>query len=355
MIRVVVAEDSLTVREFLVEILEGDPGIRVVGQAKNGAEAVELATQLKPDLVTMDVHMPVMDGFEATKEIMVKAPTPILIVSSSVSGREVELSLNAMRAGALMVVSKPDNPHATRFDGRREQLLTMVKAMAQVKVVRQWASQAHPVRPASARRVAAPGVPVRLVAVAASTGGPAALQRILAALPGDFAVPILVVQHIATGFVGGLAEWLSASCTFRVKVAEHGEPLVKRTVFLAPDDRHLGVSPDARVMVTDAPPVDRFRPSGTYLFASAAQAYGASVAAVILTGMGRDGVEGLYAVKAAGGRVLAQDEPSSVVYGMPGEAVAAGVVDAILAVDEIAQHLAELIAGGNHVDAYPRR
>ncbi len=353
MIRVVVAEDSLTVREFLVEILESDPEIRVVGQATNGAEAVELATRLKPDLVTMDIHMPVMDGYEATKEIMVRAPTPILIVSSSVSGREVELSLNAMRAGALMVVSKPDNPHATRFDGRREELLTMAKAMAQVKVVRRWAPQPRPV-PAPARRVA-PGVPVRLVAVAASTGGPAALQRILAALPGDVAVPILVVQHIATGFVGGLADWLSASCTIRVKVAEHGEPLIKGTVFLAADDRHLGVSPDARVMVTDAPPVNGFRPSGTYLFASAAQAYGASVAAVILTGMGRDGVEGLHAVKGAGGRVFAQDEPSSVVYGMPGEAVAAGVVDAILAVDEIAQHLAELIAGGNHGDAYPRR
>lgn len=354
MIRVVVAEDSLTVREILVEILESDPEIRVVGQAKNGAEAVELTTRLKPDLVTMDVHMPVMDGFEATKEIMVQAPTPILIVTSSASGREVELSLNAMRAGALMVVAKPDNPQSERFGGRRDGLAAMAKAMAQVRVVRRWAPQSRPLRPASAPRMA-PGAPVRLVAVAASTGGPAALLRILSSLPGDFAVPILVVQHIATGFVAGLAEWLSASCNLRVKVAEPGEPLLKRTVFLAPDDRHLGVSPDARVMVTDAPAVNGFRPSGTYLFASAAQGYGATVAAVILTGMGRDGVEGLKAVKAAGGRVLAQDEPSSVVYGMPGEAVAAGVVDAVLAVDEIARHLAELVAGGNHVDAHPRR
>ncbi len=354
MIRIVVAEDSLTVRELLVEILESDAEIKVVGQAKNGTEAVELATRLRPDLVTMDVHMPVMDGFAATKEIMVQAPTPILIVSSSVSGRDVELSLNAMRAGALMVIAKPDDPQSTRFDGRREELVAMAKAMARVKVVRRWASEPRAVQPVPARPLP-PGAPVRLVAVAASTGGPAALQRILSALPRDFAAPIVVVQHIATGFVAGLADWLSASCNLRVKVAEHGEPLLQRTVFLAPDNRQLGVGPDGQAVVADAPSVNGFRPSGTYLFAAAARAYGAAAAAVILTGMGNDGVEGLKGVKAAGGRVLAQDEASSVVYGMPGEAVAAGVVDAVLGIDEVAPRLVELVAGGSHVDARPRR
>jgi two-component system chemotaxis response regulator CheB len=193
------------------------------------------------------------------------------------------------------------------------------------------------------------------VAVAASTGGPAALQRILAALPRDFAAPILVVQHMARGFVEGVATWLGASCDLRVKVATHGEPLLGRTVFLAPDDRHLGVGPDGLLLLADAQPVGGFRPSGTYLFRSAAQAYGASLAAVILSGMGSDGVEGLKAVKAAGGLVLAQDEASSVVFGMPGEAVAAGVVDAVLAVEQIGPRLAELVAGGNDADARPRR
>src|ERR1051325_6422414 len=330
MIRVVVAEDSLTVRELLVAILESDPEIRVVGQAKNGAEAVELTTRLKPDLVTMDVHMPVMDGFDATKEIMVRVPTPILIVSSSAGGRDIDLSFNAMRAGALMVIAKPDNPQATRLDSGEDGFVAMVKAMARVKVVRRWANQPRAARPRPVRRVA-PGASIRLVAMAASTGGPAALPRILAALPGDFSVPILVVAHLATGFVGGVSEWLSASCNLRVKVAEHGEPLLVRTVFLAPDERQVGVGRDGRVQVVDAPPVNGFRPSGTYLFASAAQAYGASVAAVILTGMGSDGVEGLRAVKAGGGGVLAQDEASSVVYGMPGEAGAGGGVGGGLA------------------------
>jgi len=248
MIRVLVAEDSLTVRELLVEILQSDPEIVVVGQAKNGAEAVQLAVQLKPDLITMDAQMPIMDGFAATKEIMVVAPTPILIVSSSASGAEVDLSLNAMRAGALIVSPKPDNPRSDRFNGRRDELLAMVKAMAQVKVVRRWGPRPStpPTRPPSLGTEGG-----QLVAIAASTGGPAALQRILSDLPGDFPVPLLVVQQISTGFVDGLAHWLSSSCNLQVKVAEPGEPLAKRTVYLAPDRRHLGVSTGGRAVVAD--------------------------------------------------------------------------------------------------------
>ena len=353
MIRVVVAEDSPTVRALLVEILQSDPEIKVVGQATNGVEAAELTARLKPDLVTMDVHMPVMDGFAATKEIMVHTPTPILIVSSSVSGNDVELSLNAMRAGALMLVRKPEDPQSARFDGLRDELVDMAKAMAQVKVVRRWPAGAPgtlatpPLRPLRTR-------PIQLVAVAASTGGPAALQQILAALPRDFPAPILAVQHLATGFVPGLAAWLDMSCNLHVKVAEDGEPLAPRTVFLAPDDRHLGVRAGGRVLVVDAPPVGGFRPSGTYLFTSVAQLYGRSVAAVILTGMGNDGVAGLKNVNAAGGLVLAQDEASSVVYGMPREAVAAGVVDAVLTPDEIAARLRDAVAAPTE-DRSPRK
>jgi len=354
-IRVVVAEDSPTARQLLVEILESDPEIRVVGQASHGAEAVELASGLRPDLITMDVNMPVMDGLEATKQIMAKAPTPILIVSSSENGREVEFSLNAMRAGALMVVAKPDDPRSMRFEGRRAELLAMAKAMAGVKVVRRWAPQPARTVGLPPTRPRAQGGSIRLVAIAASTGGPAALQRIFTALPRDFTVPILVVQHIATGFVGGLADWLLASCGLLVKVAEPGEPVREGTVFLAPDGRHLGIGKDALVMLSDAPPLKGFRPSGTFLFESAAGAYGASLAALILTGMGSDGVEGLKAVKAAGGLVLAQDEASSVVFGMPREAILAGVADTVLGVDQIAPHLMELVTGGNHADARPRR
>jgi two-component system chemotaxis response regulator CheB len=187
------------------------------------------------------------------------------------------------------------------------------------------------------------GAPARLVAVAASTGGPAVLQHLFSALPGDFVAPIVAVQHIAAGFVEGLATWLNASCDLRVKVAEPGEPLTGRMVYLAPDDRHLGVSTDGRAVISDAAPVNGFRPSATHLFESAGQAYGAGLVAVILTGMGSDGVDGLRLVKARGGRVLAQDQASSVVYGMPREAVAAGVVDVVLAVDELAPWLLNVV------------
>lgn len=356
MIRVVVAEDSSTVRELLVGILELDPEIRVIGQAKDGAEAVELVASLKPDLVTMDVHMPVMDGFEATKQIMIRAPTPIVIVSSSTSQREVELSLNAMRAGALTAVGKPDNPGSSEFETRSAHLVSTIKAMAQVKVVRRWA---HPPLGTRAARGSRPGTAAatRLVAVAASTGGPAVLQQILSSLSGDFPVPIVVVQHVAVGFVAGLADWLNGSCNLHVKVAEQGERLERRTVYFAPDGLHLGVSGDARVALADSPPVNGFRPSGTYLFESAARAYGSALVAVILTGMGTDGVAGLRAVKSAGGRVIAQDEASSVVYGMPGEAVRSGVADTVLPIEEIAVHLTQLSGGGaaNDASTHPRR
>ena len=343
MIRVLVAEDSVTVREMLVAILTSDPEIAVVAQASNGAEAVELAKQFRPDLITMDVHMPVLDGLAATKEIMIRAPTPILIVSSSSSAQEVDLALNAMRAGALMVVPKPENPLADDFNGRRTQFVALVKSMAAVKVVRRWDRSSGRVRP-PAVSVPPSGAQVRLVTIGASTGGPMALQLILSGLPGDFPVPIVVVQHIAAGFTPGLADWLSASSDLRVKVADAGESLAAHTVYLAPDGRHTGVTREGRVALVDAPPVGGLRPSATHLFASAAQTFGSSVAAVILTGMGSDGVEGLSAVKAAGGRVLAQDEASSVVYGMPREAVVAGAVDTVLPLDAIAPYLVKLVA-----------
>jgi two-component system chemotaxis response regulator CheB len=339
MIRVMVVEDSPTVRALMVEILESDPEIDVIGQATHGAEAVEMTQRLRPDLITMDIHMPVMDGFTATKHIMAQAPTPIIIVSSSTSGPDVEHSLNAIQAGALMLLPKPDNPASARFDYRRNELVTMAKAMASVKVVRRWGST--PVAPLVRQKPH--GGAIRIVAIAASTGGPAALHRILSSLPRGFRVPIMVVQHITSGFIGGLADWLRSSCPLDVSVAEHGEELRPGHVYLAPDMRHLGVSSTGRVAISDEAPRHGFRPSGDYLFESVASAYGSAVAGIVLTGMGSDGVDGLRAVKAAGGHVLAQDEASSIVYGMPKEAVAAGVVDAVLSLDDMAPRLVHLL------------
>jgi two-component system chemotaxis response regulator CheB len=343
MIRVLIAEDSKTVRQLLVSILTAEPEFQVVGEASNGVEAVELAQRLRPDVISMDIHMPVLDGFEATKEIMSLAPTPIVIVTSRAAHGDVELSLDATRAGALHVLRTPDSPGAPDFAARRAEFVSMLRAMAAVKVVRRRTITAAPRVPAPSGRVRRDAVHV--IAIAASTGGPAALQQILMMLPRDFPLPILIVQHIAVGFCDGLADWFGRSSNLRVKVACHDEPLAPRTAYIAPDHVHLGVSRDARVILSDGTPIGGFRPSATYLFRTAASSFGAGVAAVILTGMGRDGVEGLREVRTAGGIVLAQDEASCVVYGMPGEAVRAGLVDEVLPVHAVAHRLAALVNG----------
>jgi two-component system chemotaxis response regulator CheB len=351
MIRVLVAEDSATARALLVEILRGDPDIEVVGEAGDGVEAVELTQKLRPQVVTMDIRMPRMDGFQATKEIMITAPTPIIVVTGSTRAREVEYAMHALRAGAVAVLAKPAGPRSPTLEEDARKLIDTVKAMAGVKVVRHWrpaTPRAGPLPPPVPGRAGSVG---QVVAVATSTGGPAALQRVLGGLPGEFPVPILVVQHITPGFTPGLVAWLNTVCDVQVKVAEHGEPLAPHTVYLPPDGWHLGVARVAlggsrrpAVLLSDAAPVAGFRPSGSFLFESVAQAFGPVTVAVMLTGMGEDGVEGLRHVRRAGGRILVQDEPTSVVFGMPGAVLQAGLADEILPLDDIAGRLMTLVS-----------
>jgi two-component system, chemotaxis family, protein-glutamate methylesterase/glutaminase len=355
MLRVLVAEDSPTDQELLVAVLESDSEIRVVGRADDGMEAVELARRLRPDLVTMDIFMPRLDGFEATREIMISAPTPIMLVSSSAGGREVELSMKAMEVGALTVVAKPGHVRAPGFDEERARFLATVKAMSQVRVVRRWPDRGSPTAAVRARAARPSNGTPRLIAIGASTGGPAAVRRILGDLPNDLPVPVLVVQHMARGFTAGLVSWLGTSCGLPVKIAQHGEPLVGGTVFVAPDDSHLALMENTIDLTVHPELPEAFQPSANVLFESVARAYGSGVLAVILTGMGSDGVKGLQAVRAAGGMVLAQDEATSVIYGMPREASMVGAVNEELPLDEIGPRLTQLAVGGKHGDKYPAR
>jgi two-component system chemotaxis response regulator CheB len=341
-IRVLVAEDSPTARALLVSILGSDPEIEVVGEAIDGLEAVALTNRLHPDLVTMDIHMPRLDGLAATKEIMITAPRPILIVTGSTRAREVAESMDALRVGALDVLVKPPGPDAPGFAAAARNLVAMVKTMAQVKVVRHWRAPA-PAAPLASTPDRPPGARARIVAVATSTGGPAALQRFFSGLPRDFPVPIVVVQHITSGFTAGLAAWLSSVGSLRVKLAEEGEVPAPSMVYLAPDDRHLGFAESGRLQLSTAPPVEGFRPSGTFLFEALARVFGSSAVAIILTGMGDDGVRGLKAVRQAGGRVIAQDEKTSVIFGMPGAAIAGGLAHIVLPIDAISSHLVKLV------------
>ncbi len=360
MIRVLVAEDSPTARALLVAMLDADPEIAVVAQASTGIEAVEMAERLEPDLITMDVHMPELDGLQATERIMLRSPRPIIIVSSQARDADVRLSLDATRAGALLVLPKPEGPGSGHFDSDQRQLVAMVKALSHVKVVRRWraygslpsASAEGPVSSSASDSRGNPAgrsgtrPPARIVAIAASTGGPAALRDLLAELPTDFRAPILIVQHIAKGFVDGLAKWLGTDSRLRVSVARDREPVLPGCVYVAPDGLHMEVRrtrpDDLRISLTSTPPVGTFRPSGSRLFSSVATAAGDRALAVILTGMGDDGVSGLLEVRRNHGHVLAQDEASSVIYGMPREAVRAGVVDEIVSIHSLRDRLVEL-------------
>jgi two-component system, chemotaxis family, protein-glutamate methylesterase/glutaminase len=337
MIRVLIAEDSVTVRELLVAVLSADPEIEIAGTAKNGREAVEMTKRLRPDVVTMDVNMPELGGFEATKQIMIEAPTPIVIISASVEVRDVSISMNALRLGALALLEKPPGMDSPNFGAAVAHLTSTVKAMANVKVVRHWPTNAIHTPPRTTN--AEPSTKVRIVAIAASTGGPAALARVLSDLPAQFPVPILIVQHIAEGFIGGLASWLNAVCSLKVLVAKEGDALAPSTIYLAGDGAHMGVGSNSRIKLDRAGPIDGFRPSATYLFDSVGKLFGASALGVILTGMGQDGIEGLRTIKLAGGRVLAQDESSSIVFGMPGAAITQGLVDSVLPLSSIGPRL----------------
>lgn len=345
MVRVVVAEDSPTARALLVAMLRSDPAFEVVGEASDGVEAIELVKALRPDVVTMDIQMPRLDGFEATKTLMIEAPTPIVIISS-LDVASVEVSMAALAAGALAVLPKPVGPTAPDFAKVSRHLLMTVRAMSEVKLVRRW-----PAVPAykggDAKTTGTYPIPdtgLACIAIAASTGGPAAILKILRALEKGATPPILVVQHISHGFAGGMATWLDQSTSLDVSLAVAGERLEPGHVYLAPDDVHLGISARATVALASTAPQLGFRPSASHLFESVGRALGRSATGVILTGMGSDGVEGLRALHRLGGHVVAQDQATSDVYGMPQAAAQAGVVDVVLPLDEIAPYLTRRFA-----------
>jgi two-component system chemotaxis response regulator CheB len=344
-IRILVAEDSLTQRELLLSIIRADPDLQTVGVASDGLEAVTLARQLRPDLITMDVEMPRLNGLEATKEIMIADPTPIVLVSA-LDQRAVQLSMQTLNAGALTVLRKPPGPSDPSFPQAAREFVRTIKALSQVKVVRHWhnrraASQHEPDQPQPA---AAPLGDDRrprpeIVAIAASTGGPAALHHLLSNLPPSFHAPILIVQHIGIGFAEGLAKWWNESCPLRVKVAEEGELVMRGTVYLAPAQLHLGLTSSHMVKLDSAPPINGFRPSADYLFRSLAALSGVARTAVILTGMGDDGLAGLRELRKRGATIIAQDERTSTVFGMNQAAIRNQLVDHVLPIYAIAARL----------------
>jgi two-component system chemotaxis response regulator CheB len=346
MIKVLIVENSAVVRELLMYILSSDPAIQVIGTAGNGEEAVKAVADKRPDIVTMDINMPKMDGFEATRIIMETTPTPIVIVSASWDPQEVEKTFRAMEAGALAAVRKPVGIAHPDYKDQAKELIQMVQLMSEVKVIRRQSRIKH-----------GKGIPVGLavndlipsttgvkaVAIGASTGGPPVIETILSRLPKDFRAPLLIVQHIAPGFVQGFAAWLANSCRFPVKIAAQGEFPLPGHAYIAADDVHMGVDAGGRIVFDGSEPENGLRPSVSYLFRSVAEVFGKNIVGVLLTGMGKDGAYELKMMKEKGAITIAQDKESCVVYGMPGEAVNLNAATYVLSPPKIAELLAGLL------------
>lgn len=349
-IRILVVDDSLTVRRHLCQAFGQDPELEVVGEAADGREAIELCQGLRPDIVTLDMMLPVMTGIAATEYIMAYCPTPILIVSASTNRGELHRTYDALAAGAVDVFDKPDGDTIDAQWARM--LVERVKLVARVRVIthvrgrlRGTGSQAAGLgdvrTPASTRASLRADAPQRCVAIGVSTGGPAALVRILRAMPRRPQLPLVAVIHLDAPFAASFADWLDAQTTHAVGYARDGERVADSIgrLVLAPADRHLVIEGGSFRLTSDEPR-HSCRPSVDVMFESVASEYGTGAMACLLTGMGRDGAQGLLAVRRAGGTTIAQDEATSVVYGMPREAVAIGAAERTMSLDAIAMMIA---------------
>ena len=357
-IRVLVVEDSVTVRMRLMEILSGDPEIEVVGAASDGKRAIELCMLHRPDLVTMDMMLPVMTGLAATEYIMAHCATPILIVSASINRGELFRTYDALAAGAIDVLEKPTGTEADDIWERR--FIATVKLVSRIRIITHLRRRLSDQSPSRVKASAPLPLPLphgfrtdrrfELVAIGASTGGPAAIVEILQGLPADFRLPIVFVLHINEPFGSAFADWLDGQVGRPVAYAREGDPVASAVgrVVMAPTGQHLTVR-DGRFHLTLDPERHSCRPSVDVLFESIAGHYGPSAIACLLTGIGRDGASGLLKLREAGALTIAQDESTSVIYGMPREAALLGAAFQILRLDEIAGRLASLQGSGREM------
>jgi two-component system, chemotaxis family, protein-glutamate methylesterase/glutaminase len=347
-IKVLIVEDSQVVRDFLTFILSSDPAIQIIGTAGNGEEAIQAVRDKRPDVVTMDINMPKMDGFEATRIIMETIPTPIVIVSANWDPKEVEKTFRAMEVGALAAVIKPVGVAHPDYKDQAKELIRTVKLMSEVKVIRRQSrmkqGKKFPVGRAGNALIPST-TDVKIVAIGASTGGPPVIETILSRLSKDSCAPLLIVQHIAPGFVQGFADWLANSCRFPVKVAAQHEFPLPGHAYIAPDDVHMGVDAGGRIVFEGSEPENGLRPSVSWMFRSVSEAFGKNIVGVLLTGMGKDGAYELKMMKEKGAITIAQDKESCVVYGMPCEAVNLNAATYVLSPPKIAELIAGLLKG----------
>lgn len=351
-IGVLVVDDSPICRQLIADALSKDPELNIIGMAQDGKEAIELCQKLKPNVITMDVDMPVLDGLSATEHIMAEQPTPILVLTADPRNQAPELTCRALEVGALALQVKPAldaGPEAWNL-AREVKLISQVKVIRHLRGVRRGAVAAPGSRPAvpAVPDMDAFGLgssPIGIVAIASSTGGPQVIHKLFSELPADFPAPIVLVQHINNAFAESLAGWLASASKLKIKLAREGDALTPGTVLIAPPNNHLVIPTRGRVALRTGEPKDGHIPSASMLLEAAAKAYARRAVGVILTGMGTDGADGMVAIKNGGGKTIAQSEESCVVFGMPGAAIAKKAVDHIVHGDELSAALMKMARG----------
>ena len=328
--------------KVLTNILNTDPQILVTAIAHNGKEAVEIVPRLKPDIITMDIHMPVMDGFEATRQIMAYNPTPILVVSSSVFKVGMDKVFKAISYGALDVLDKGEL-EILGDKNSGEVLIEKIKFLSGIKVIHHPLAKLQKERPIGVLEVPRKKVLDKIVAIVTSTGGPKALLEILNRFPKDFPCGIVIVQHITSGFVEGLVDWLDSECQLNVMIGKDSEEIRPGVAYIAPDSLQMRVEEDGSINLSDERAYEGHRPSGDVLLESVARVYREGAVAVILTGMGRDGAMGMKAIKQLHGQTIAQNEKSCIVFGMPKVAIEMNVIDKVLPLERIAEEITGML------------
>ena len=334
-IRVLLVDDSPLSIEIIRRMLATAPEIQVVGTASDGAEALALIPQLRPDVICTDLHMPKMDGVELTRMVMARHPLPILVLSVSVQTDQEHNIFQMIEAGALDILAKPRGGLQADFGVTAHNLITKIRIVAGVKVIgtrRTTVSDAVAKPPRLAGMV---GPAPRIIGIGASTGGPQALEQILGNLPANYPLPLLCVQHIAEGFMQGMVDWLASTCRIRVRTAVEGDQPLAGTAYFPPNDRHLEIDDAGAFRCSGAIPLGGHRPSVDIAFSSLARRYGPAAVGVLLTGMGQDGAQGMRDIVRAGGLTIAQDESTSIVFGMPRCAIELGAALQVLPLDQI--------------------
>ncbi len=338
-IKVLIVDDSATVRTLVKKLLSDEKSIKVVGTADNGREAIKKIKEEEPDVITMDIVMPYMDGFSTIKHIMSENPIPILVLARSAFSKGEDFIFRAIELGALEILEKPDLPEWEKLRNFKKILVREIKKMAKAKTS----------STVDLKKVKEINIKSELdescksyIGITASSGGPGVLKKILSELPGNFPGCIFVVQHISTGFTPDFIKWLNSDSKLEVVEASHRRKIKERTVYVAPENKHLVINKLKRIELTDAPRNNGFRPSGNVMFESVGRVFKEKSIGVILSGMGKDGIDGLQKIKECGGRVIAQDPENSILPTMPQGAIKRGVVDVVSSPDNISSEIIKM-------------